>query len=584
MSREPPLSVALPRALARALAALPPDENWDEESRIVSRRLRERLARDLLPRLSTEAPVLLAAIAGPNNVGKSTLFNGLVGMTLSPARAEGGLTKQCLAAVNPSTWTEPLRRLLEQRYEVIEVAPDSSPPVDERGPPGRLYIAPVPAAPRGLLLLDTPDFDSVYRENRAATEALLVTVDVVLFVVSRQTYQNAALVEFLREVVGRGRPYALVYNEAGVESTARSHLDKLAADAGQAPFARYLAPHDPRVERGEITLSPKPLDDAPPLSVLLSDGARVQALKAQALAAGLAEARAELALLVEASEARAQEPSRLRGRVRHELHAVGVRAAQKSVPADVLVEAFRDELDARSRVHRMIRLPFRGLASAMTFVGRKLRASMQGPEVAPPPSVDATEETLKDGLRTLVEALASEVSGWSGDEATRTLLLDALGPRTLAALGGRLELPALSRPQADRAQLYRFCRELVAKELGGGVEESALQALTTLVYSVPASAAALVTVITGGVGQDAVVWAGTLLSTPLLERFVDLLGTQVRANVVDRWGEDHGTSLAKALEAQFFSPLLVRLDAQVAALEEVGRVLGETLEELRKSS
>ena len=32
---------------------------------------------------------MLAAIAGPNNVGKSTLFNALVGAALSPAPASG---------------------------------------------------------------------------------------------------------------------------------------------------------------------------------------------------------------------------------------------------------------------------------------------------------------------------------------------------------------------------------------------------------------------------------------------------------------------------------------------------------------
>ncbi len=105
------------------------------------------------------------------------------------------------------------------------------------------------------------------------------------------------------------------------------------------------------------------------------------------------------------------------------------------------------------------------------------------------------------------------------------------------------------------------------EHLPGGLEEDAIQALATLVYSVPASAAAVVTVATGGVGHDAVVWVGTLLTTPLLERFVDLLGTGVRAEVVRTWSEKHGGSLGRALEARLFGPLLARLDAQVDAAE-----------------
>ncbi|WNZ66118.1 50S ribosome-binding GTPase [Myxococcus sp. MxC21-1] len=83
--------------LASALDALPAPERFPDASDAeLARRLAERLRRDLLPRLgSADSPLLLVAIAGPNNVGKSTLFNSLVGAALSPARPEGGLTKQC---------------------------------------------------------------------------------------------------------------------------------------------------------------------------------------------------------------------------------------------------------------------------------------------------------------------------------------------------------------------------------------------------------------------------------------------------------------------------------------------------------
>ncbi|WP_238539980.1 GTPase domain-containing protein [Corallococcus macrosporus] len=241
--------------LASALDALPAPERFPDASDAsdaeLARRLAERLRRDLLPRLgSADAPLLLVAIAGPNNVGKSTLFNALVGASLSPARPEGGLTKQCLAAAHEETWTGPLKDFLTRRYDIVPVASGDVAPVDQSGPPGRLYLALSDAVPRGLLVMDTPDFDSVYRDNRERAEALLVTVDVLVFVVSRQTYQNAALVDFLRAAVGHGRPYLLVYNEATREEVARGHLDKLAEDVGHPALARYLAPHQPDVEAG----------------------------------------------------------------------------------------------------------------------------------------------------------------------------------------------------------------------------------------------------------------------------------------------------------------------------------------------
>lgn len=551
-------------ALEAALDALPsPDAFPVAEDAETARRLTERLRRDLLPRLgSADAPLLLVAIAGPNNVGKSTLFNALVGAPLSPARAEGGLTQQCLAAAHPTTLTGELNAFLTRRYELVPVEPGAAAPVDQPGPAGRLYLVVASAVPPGLVVMDTPDFDSVYRANRERAEALLVTVDVVLFVVSRQTYQNAALVEFIKHAVGHGRPYLLVYNEAPGEQTARAHLDKLTRDVGHAPLARYHAPHAPDVEAGRMPLEARPLDDGPPLAILLSQAEHARALKAQALRASLEDAREELAHLAAAARAAAGEPDRLRQRVRHELRGIGARAALKAVPADVLIDAFRDELDARSAFHRFVRLPFRGLAGALTWASRKLKAGLAGPERVLPEAQAATDAAVRDGLRRMVEALGPELATFRGDERTRALLAEALGPGSLARVEGPLGLEALQAHAQDRATLYAFCRELVGRELQGGMREEALQALTTLVYSVPAGAAAVVTVATGGLGHDAVIWAGTLLSTPLLERFVDLLGAGVRTRVTQKWADAHGETIAHALETRLFAPLLARLDAE----------------------
>ncbi|HZN95461.1 MAG TPA: GTPase, partial [Myxococcales bacterium] len=525
---------ALRVALQDAASALPAAGALrGAEAKKTCERLTDRLRRDLLPRLAAEAPILITAIAGPNNVGKSSLFNALVRAPLSPARAEGGLTKQCLAAAHPSLWQGELRAFVERRYEVVPLPEGEPPPVDQPGPPGRLHLALLPQVPQGLLLLDTPDFDSVYQRNRQASEALLVTVDLVVFVVSRHTYQNAALVQFLREVIGRGRPYLLVYNEAPRADVASEHLRKLAADVGQAPLARFHAPHQPAVETGAALLRTEPLDGGPPLPSLLSEPEDAARLKARALAASLEDAGAELLQVADAVKADALEPGRLRARLRHELDMVGQRAALKGVPADVLVTAFRDELDARSVVHRFIRMPFRALATALGFVGRKVRDALAGTPPQPLEEVwQQSERALRDGVREVAEALALEVPAFRGDEAVRALLERSLGPRLFDALDGPLQIAEVREQREDRTRLYDFCRQLVAAELDAGKEqEAALQALATLVYSLPAGAAAVATVATGGLGHDAAVWAGTALSAPLLERFVDLLGSTVRQRV-----------------------------------------------------
>jgi hypothetical protein len=395
--------------------------------------------------------------------------------------------------------------------------------------------------------------------------------------VSRHTYQNAALVAFVREAVEHGRPWLVLYNEAPDPGLARVHLDKLNADVGQPPLARFWSPHDPAVEAGTAPLRPEPLDGGPALPALLTDPLLGAELRRRARAASMGEARDELGRIHAAVVGGAAEPERLRARVRDALFAAGAGAALQAVPADILVEAFREELDARSRVHRWVRTPFRGLASAVTAIGRRMRRSFTGETAAAPDPACEADRTLRDGLRKALESLAPELAAWTGDAATRRLLVDALGPSMLRALVAAGPLVEADTP-SDRDALHAFCRELVRQELPGGFAEGALQTLATLAYSVPAGAAAAVTAASGGFGQDAAVWAGTLLSTPLMERFVDALGTGVRRNVALAWADQHGRTLARAVEARFFRPLLSHLDRQVADAGALGARLERALE------
>jgi len=183
-------------------------------------------------------------------------------------------------------------------------------------------------------------------------------------------------------------------------------------------------------------------------------------------------------------------------------------------------------------------------------------------------------------VRQLLEALGPELAAWRGDPGTREALATALGLPTLSALQAPGPLVEDVSLREDRAQLLARCRELVRAQLPGGFEEGAIQALATLVYSVPASAAAVVTVATGGIGHDAVVWVGTLLTTPLMERFVDLLGSGVRGDVVRTWSAQHGGSLGRELEVRLFGPLLQRLDAQVTAAATAAAAFSRAAEQL----
>jgi hypothetical protein len=544
--------------LSQALASLPPEGVLSGDAARAAQRLRDRITRDLLPRLAGPHPTLIVGIAGPNNVGKSSLFNSLVGAPLSPSRPEGGLTKQCFAAAHPTLWTGPLRAFLEARYEVVEAEGPQPPPITELGPPGRLYLARVPSVPEGLLVMDTPDFDSVHLTNRRAAEALLVTVDVVIFVVSRHTYQNAAVVQFLKDAVGHGRPYALVYNEAMREDVAVSHLDKLVSDVGHPPLSREVALHQPQVESGEALLKTSPLGQRPSLSQLLREPAQVARLKASALRAALGDALEELREVAAALESAVAEPERLRARVRRELLQVAERAAVLSIPADVLIEAFRDELDARSPTHRWLRRVPRLLAAGLSQVGRFVRTQFVGPEPVVPALQTRVRQALVAGVREVALALAPEVATWRGKAGTGEVLSSTLAAAT-APEG--IAVPAEPETHGDRQALYAFCRELLAQHMPAGVSGELRQLGATFAYAVPALAGAMGALVVPGItGGADVIFASTLVTTPLLEKFVDLLGADVRDAVAQAWRTSRGQTLARELETGAFAPLLGALD------------------------
>src|SRR5690606_34459943 len=94
------------------------------------------------------------------------------------------------------------------------------------------------------------------------------------------------------------------------------------------------------------------------------------------------------------------------------------------------------------------------------------------------------------------------------------------------------------------------------------------QSLMTVGYMLPAAVGAVGAAVFPGVtgGWD-VVWASTLVTTPVLERIVDQLGREVREKVSLRWSKTHGERIARQLERQLFAPLVDELEGRIRRLQ-----------------
>ncbi|ASW53019.1 GTPase [Plantactinospora sp. KBS50] len=139
-------------------------------------------------RLALSRDHTVVALAGATGSGKSSLFNALARIDLSPVgvrRPTTGVTYACVwgAPDGAGRLLDWLGVLPRNRF-VRESALDAE---DEAGL-------------RGLVLLDLPDFDSVQHAHRREVDRLLGLVDLVVWVVDPQKYADRVVHEsYLRE-------------------------------------------------------------------------------------------------------------------------------------------------------------------------------------------------------------------------------------------------------------------------------------------------------------------------------------------------------------------------------------------------
>ncbi|GAB2579734.1 hypothetical protein Aab01nite_55740 [Paractinoplanes abujensis] len=154
-------------------------------------------------RLALSRDHTVVALAGSTGSGKSSLFNALARLKLSPV----GVRRPTTGVAHACVWgpLEPANQLLDwvgvlPRHRFIrESALDGE---DE-------------AALRGLVLLDLPDFDSVERGHRLEVDRLLGLVDLIVWVVDPQKYGDRILHQaYLSQFRSHAAVTVVVLNQA----------------------------------------------------------------------------------------------------------------------------------------------------------------------------------------------------------------------------------------------------------------------------------------------------------------------------------------------------------------------------------
>ena len=234
---------ALDVAAAGLGADAPEDAAW-----------RGQLFEKLAPQVACE-PVLVAAICGGTNTGKSLIANALAGAPLSRSILEAARTRHPVASISESlasrgnlaslfpgfamrTWTSDEDPLSDAEEHLLFVRPETT---------GR--------QPDWLALLDTPDIDGTLQDNWARAELVRNAADLLVAVLTQQKYNDAAVRDFFREAARAGKTVIVIFNMLEwpeQQQRVAGWLSGFAAGADLQADAVFAVPWDREAaERGE---------------------------------------------------------------------------------------------------------------------------------------------------------------------------------------------------------------------------------------------------------------------------------------------------------------------------------------------
>jgi hypothetical protein len=223
----------------------------------------------LKPQVSRE-PLLVAAVCGGTNTGKSLITNSLVGAEISKSVPEAARTLHPVASLprglagridlaalfpgfEPTAWTS----------DRDAVEPAAAGPSGEQGG-HRLVWREDPSGrqPARLVLLDTPDIDGPLRDNWRRAELVRNACDVIVAVLTQQKYNDAAVRDFFTAAAAARKTVIVVFNMVDwprQRDRIGGWLATFTAETGVEPVAVYAAPHDfAKAEAGAIDFFPLP--------------------------------------------------------------------------------------------------------------------------------------------------------------------------------------------------------------------------------------------------------------------------------------------------------------------------------------
>jgi len=524
----------------------------------------------LRPQVSRE-PLLVAAVCGGTNTGKSLIANSLAGAAISRSVAEAARTLHPVAS---------LPRGLAERIDLAGLFPGFR-PVPWTGDHDALDPAvenvlvwredPSGRQPGRLVLLDTPDIDGTLRENWHRAELVRDACDVIVAVLTQQKYNDAAVRDFFAAAAAAGKTVFVVFNMVDwprQRERIAGWLATFTAETGVEPVAVYAAPHDfAAAEAGRITfhavpeLTPDGRGEPPVERLADCDFDRIKRRAMEGAMRVVLDPRTGVAAWLDdigrmaTAWSDSQRVLEEEGRVRVDL---------PPAPREIVWEEIWSWLDPRrSGLDRFVSGGYRTAGRAVTWAARRIGVGRTEQER----QQDFAADELEALKRALAEFSDRLDAACRRDERLAALLGPRLAVADRTAWYADLErrhaaLPLVSQGYREfvRAELDRFARD------NPGMVRLILTGLTVGAVARPALTLALL-----GAGAAAVpAAAGTAGGLSVLVHHVGDYALWAAAPLV---GEGAVVAAGKGIQ-----PLVERLFAGWSA--ERVRILAETLHDV----
>lgn len=217
---------------------------------LVRREWYELLQQKLRPQLGKES-FLVVAVVGGTNIGKSVIFNHIAGGRWSATSPMASGTKHP-TVVLPQGFRQ--SNDLNALFPDFVVLPwgdaEQALREDERH---LLFWRESETMPANLVLLDTPDVDSVAEVNWERADQVRRCADVLICVLTQQKYNDAAVKQFFRKAAQEGKLVIVVFNQVLLpedEGYWPLWMNTFQAETGVNPHLLYLAPNNRQAAEG----------------------------------------------------------------------------------------------------------------------------------------------------------------------------------------------------------------------------------------------------------------------------------------------------------------------------------------------